>query len=506
MRLISITAKNYRTLEDIKLGFAKNYCTISGRNNAGKSAVIRLLSILFRRTSAYPWEVDQSRFDYKEDKTQWPKQPVPIQIYYVLELTKDEDPALISFIEKIASIAIELPTVSLQISYTLSESDDPTVATAIDDRNTDERAAKEIDKRIKDSNLLFLYNSTTPHEEWHFGRGRRMFYEFLMSEEEKKELDEAGMHTQRRLRRLAREHTQGLRTMLDRLSDKYDVEVSLPEAFTARRMPLGINLKDRNVEVPLNDWGSGTQNRTHIMMAILQANRIKTTASSDDKITPFVVIKEPESFLHPSAQSEFGRILGVLSAEFGIQIIVTTHSPYMLNQVEPASNILLSRRIKRRTAFQTFVEDTTGDNWMAPFSEHLGLAPGEFSSLRPLFSSYKSKVLLVEGPLDQEYFSSLQKHKQFCECLADDIEIVPYGGKDTLKNTLLARFIHDYEDTKSLFCYKHVVETVFARAREAFACLTIARHSVCCFPIFFPSLWRSSLISVRAVPMAEPCC
>src|SRR5271165_1546712 len=70
----------------------------------------------------------------------------------------------------------------------------------------------------------------------------------------------------------------------------------------------------------------------------------------------------------------------------------------------------------------------------------------------------------------------------------------------------LARFIHDCEDTKSLFCYKHVMETVFARAREAFACLTIAQHSVCCSPVFFPSLPCCSSISGRAVPMAEPCC
>src|SRR5271165_1165462 len=70
----------------------------------------------------------------------------------------------------------------------------------------------------------------------------------------------------------------------------------------------------------------------------------------------------------------------------------------------------------------------------------------------------------------------------------------------------LARFIHDCEDTKSLFCYKHVAETVFAIAREAFACLTIAQHSVCCSPVFFPSLPCCSSISGRAVPMAEPCC
>ena len=404
--------------------------------------MIRLLSILFGIRPSYLWATREIRFDYKEDKTQWAKQAAPMQIDYLLELTKEEDPALISFIEKIASATLEGPTVSLRMSYTVPESDAILVAASIDDRATDEKAAKEIEKRIKDSNLLFLYNSTTQHEDYFYGHGRRRtFYEFVMSKEERKELDEAGKRTERRLRQLAKEHTQGLSTMLGRLSEKYDVELSPPEAFTARQMPLGINLKDRNVEVPLNDWGSGTQNRTHILMAILQASRIKTTASPDDKITPFVVVEEPESFLHPSAQSEFGRILGVLSSELGIQIIVTTHSPYMLNQVEPASNILLSREIRRKTAYQTIVVDTTGSSWMAPFSDHLGLAPAEFASLRPVFSSHKSKVLLVEGPSDQEYFCFLQKHEHSCECLANDIEVVPYGGKDTLKNTLLIQFV-----------------------------------------------------------------
>jgi conjugative relaxase-like TrwC/TraI family protein len=70
----------------------------------------------------------------------------------------------------------------------------------------------------------------------------------------------------------------------------------------------------------------------------------------------------------------------------------------------------------------------------------------------------------------------------------------------------LTRIIHDHEDTKGLFCYKHVAEAVFVRAREAFACLTIARHSVCCYPIFSTSLPCCSSISGRAVPTAEPCC
>jgi putative ATP-dependent endonuclease of OLD family len=442
MRLNSIVTKNYRTLQDITLTFSKNYCTISGRNNAGKSCVIRLLSGLFSTGTSYPWATDESGFDYKEDKTQWIKQSVPVQIDYSLGVTKEEDPALISFIEKIASKKIEKPAVSLCVSYTISESDGFAVTVAIDNDKADDKASKEIDKRIKDSNLLFLYNSTTPHEEFYFGRGRRrMFYEFVMSEDEKKTLDEAGKHIERRLRQLAKEHTQGLSGILGRLTEKYEVEVSPPEGYTARRMPLGISLRDRNVEVPLNDWGSGTQNRTHILMAILQANRIKTTGSPDEKITPFVVIEEPESFLHPSAQAEFGRMLRRLSAEFGIQIIATTHSPYMLNQEDPVSNVLLSREVRRRKAYQTVLVDTSGNNWMAPFADHLGIGPEEFSNLRPLFSSYKSKVLLVEGPIDQEYFQFLQKHALSCGQLGSDIEVVPYGGKDTLKNTLLVQFV-----------------------------------------------------------------
>jgi putative ATP-dependent endonuclease of the OLD family len=441
VRIDTLRAQNYRTLQEIQLLFAKNYCTLSGRNNAGKSSVIRLLSALFRASVAYPWRPDQLRLDYKDDKTQWVKASVPINIEYALTLTKEEDPALIAFIERIASKTIAEPSASLRVVYTVTESEGASVAVWIDGAATDEKAAKEIEKRIKDSNLLFLYNSTTPHDEYYYGSRRRMLYDFVMSEEEQKALYDAERHVERRLRRLAKEHTQGLSNILGRLSDRFEVEVTPPESYTARSTPLGLSLKDRHVEVPLSDWGSGTQNRTQILMAILQASRIKRTESATDRITPFVVVEEPESFLHPSAQAEFGRVLRHLSSELGIQIIATTHSPYMLNQEEPTSNLLLGRRVKRKKAFESFVVNTSGDGWMAPFSEHLGLPADEFARWKDIFTSQKSKVLLVEGPLDQEYFTTLSGEGFACERLSADIEIAPYGGKDTLKNTLLVQFV-----------------------------------------------------------------
>ena len=139
----------------------------------------------------------------------------------------------------------------------------------------------------------------------YYGRGRlRAFYEVFLSAVEQQEVSKAEKTVQTRVRKLAREHRDELNAMLGKLTEKYDVEFSALEGYATRRMPLGINLKDKNVEVPLNDWGSGTQNRTYILMSILSANRIRTQQSTEDKITPIIVVEEPESFLHPSAQAD----------------------------------------------------------------------------------------------------------------------------------------------------------------------------------------------------------
>jgi len=189
-----------------------------------------------------------------------------------LSLTKEDDPALVSFIEKIASQTIPSNEVELALDYVVGSNDeDVTPTITIDSNIVDEKAAKEIEKRIQDSNLLFLYNSTNSQEDIYFSRGgrARMFYDFVMSVDEKKTIDAASKQIETKLRRLAKQRMEGLSVMLGRLTEKYDVELSPPEGFSTRRMPLGINLRDRNVKVPINDWGSGTQNRTYILMAIL---------------------------------------------------------------------------------------------------------------------------------------------------------------------------------------------------------------------------------------------
>ena len=113
----------------------------------------------------------------------------------------------------------------------------------------------------------------------------------------------------------------------------------------------------------------------------------------------------------------------------------------MLNRVLPSANILLRRRLHRGQLQETEIVDTSGENWMEPFSEHLGIVSPEFNDWQHLFSSRDSRVLLVEGEIDKEYFLFVRGILGSRSGLPEDVEIVPYGGKDALKNTVLVNFV-----------------------------------------------------------------
>ena len=222
MRLLSITAKNFRSLQDLHLNFSRSYCTISGKNNAGKSSVIRLLLLLFGAGEAPPWSRDLVSLDYKDDLTQWSTSGAIIEVVYRMELDRDADPALISFIEKMASRQSSGATVCLDVQYLASDTEDLKVSVTFDGQAVESKASKEINKKIRDSNSLFLYNSTTRDEPMYYSGGRRRrFYDFVMSHVEEKELEEAGRTVDKKLRRIAKQHTQGLNAILGRLIERF---------------------------------------------------------------------------------------------------------------------------------------------------------------------------------------------------------------------------------------------------------------------------------------------
>jgi len=438
MRLSRVLVKNYRTLEDATIVFGNNYCTISGKNNAGKSCIIKLLSALLYKDDR-PWRSDSS-VDYDDDKTQWVDDDQPIVVEYQLVLNKNDDSSLVTFVAKISDAPADESDLLVTVRSVYHKDGKDEHSVKVRDNYVEGSLAKDILHKLKTSNLLFLHNSTN-HDELYYGGGKRLsLVEFVLSEQEKKQIVDAEAQILSKIKKLAKQHKDDLQTLLGKLEEKHSVEFSTLDAGYSKHIPLGVRLADKNVNVQINGWGSGTQNKTYILLSILWANRIKTQGREDDKITPIVVIEEPESFLHPSAQAEFGKLLSSLAVELGIQIIVTTHSPYMLNRGIPSANILVRRQEKGVKKCFSEIVIPVGNDWMLPFAEHLGLPANEFNAWAPMFNTEVRRVLLVEGPIDKGYLEFIQSNHLVAENFPQDIEIVAYGGKDTLKNNVLLKF------------------------------------------------------------------
>jgi hypothetical protein len=178
-----------------------------------------------------------------------------------------------------------------------------------------------------------------------------------------------------------------------------------------------------------------------ILLTLLKARQVSEARASASKITPIVVIEEPESFLHPSAQAEFGRLLQVIAEEFRIQVVATTHSPYMLSQTQPESNILLERRIVRGQQRETIRRETAGSGWMLPFGAALGIDNAAFEPWKEALFGQADSILLVEGDIDAEYFTMLRDSVHGANALVFEGDILPYDGRDALKNTVLLKFL-----------------------------------------------------------------
>jgi len=440
MRIIRLRTSNYRTLEDLDLSFPSFYSAICGRNDSGKTNVVRAIRCLMKEDAPF-YYLDEPEFSLEDDFTKWldgESKTRSISVAVDLRISAANDTGLFEFVRDYLSLDGSPDEVDLAVKVSHT-ADGSQVEVSAGDRRFEGLKAQEILKRLQTSRTFLFHSSTDPNPRYH--RGFRGLLGDI-SEEYADKLTAAKKSVDRVLRRIAREQQQEIEDLLGRLADKYKVGLSIP-SFDIRYFPYDLTLGDRNVEVALDQWGSGTRNRTLVLLTIFRAKQVADSPASASKVTPIIVVEEPESFLHPLAQAEFGRVLQDLSEEFGVQIIVTTHSPYLLSLERPESNILLKRRVVRRQLRATERVDTTGDQWMEPFSLALGITNNEFIPWRKLFFSRPAALLLVEGDTDKKYFELLRDPVHGSNCLKFDGEIFPYGGKDVLKNQALLRFIKD---------------------------------------------------------------
>lgn len=446
MKIKDIHLKNFRSFEDCLIKFEDYYTAICGKNNSGKSNIIRAILNALERPM-----FNRNKINYTSDFPVWKSKSAKenISLDIRVQLDKISDVGLIKFLKVFLSDkkddpqehSIEDTLLTIEISINPNPKESTTKIIVNEETVSDNYKVGEILRRIHFAQVIVFHNSTQPVNPY-----RRAQHGQLdnLNIKTKESIENKVNQINKELSKAIQAHKSELQELVGRLQEKYEVGLTFSGFdMDYERIPYEISLGEKNFELPLEDWGSGTKNRTLILSSIFNAKNLIDQDDESNKITPIVIIEEPESFLHPSAQSEFGRILQDLSKELEIQVIATTHSPYLLSHHNPKSNILVKRNIVRNKTRESIIENVKDENWREPFELALGMVGPEFESLKEAFFSKENNIMLLEGTIDVEYFHLLRDARHGENRLKFDGELYPYGGFGFLNNPVLLKFIKE---------------------------------------------------------------
>jgi len=470
MILKKISAKNYRSLEDIEIEFNPYYNALSGKNNSGKSNLIKVVLAFLTHNYNFLSPVGMGPIDYNSDYPYWKKKDKnkeATEIEIQIELDKNNDAGLYKFIRELIFKEDETTETEKELLIINAKNEPDKNSTQIKIKYgehliDDEYKRDELLNRIKSSESILFHNSTENDEPFFIAQRRRDSLSSYLNTDDLEKITQKKETLERAVKKSLKKHQTEFSSLLGRLTEKYDVSLGIP-SLNIDRESIEISLKEKGIEVSLDEYGSGTKNRTLILLNLMNAKRIQESSNINKRLTPIVIIEEPESFLHPSAQAEFGRILQDIALEFKIQILVATHSPYLLSHKEPKANLLLERDLSSKSKGSKLI-DTQGEKWYEPFALSLGISGEDFGPLKTTIFSGSDEIILVEGTSDRDYFELLKKNYHGKNKLNFNGEIFPYGGAGNIKNNILLKFIKQrfkrfivtidldkYSDTKKTF-------------------------------------------------------
>jgi len=215
MKIDKLEIKNFRTLENVTLTFDGYFASVSGRNNAGKTSVIKCIRSLFKgQEKAFSLFDYEDSISYTASKTQWVSNNSPIEFGYYLTASKEADPGLYSFVKKIAGIDDLSDNFQLEVNVKIKEKEEKEISILINGQVLKKYETGEIYQRLSSSNTVFLHNSTGGGNKIYYPSGAKSFHEMMLSKDEKEDLKREQERIRKKVKKFASEHRGELSGLL----------------------------------------------------------------------------------------------------------------------------------------------------------------------------------------------------------------------------------------------------------------------------------------------------
>lgn len=155
------------------------------------------------------------------------------------------------------------------------------------------------------------------------------------------------------------------------------------------------------IKRPFSSFGHGSQ-RTTQMALIKMLATTSITASQPGQIK-VLLIDEPETFLHPQAIESLRDALKVLS-QSGFQVIITTHSPLMIDHQQVLNTLMVYKNSTGETSIRNKLS-----NAVQTLSNNPHQANVVFSIQNSTHLLFSEHVVLVEGKTEGMMIPDLYK-------------------------------------------------------------------------------------------------
>lgn len=433
MRITSLTIRNFRSFgpQGATITFPSPVCVLVGRNNSGKSNVLRSLEILLG-----PKSVSYAKFG--EDDFNDPTKPIEISVtlgnitatdktgLFAIGLTKQQMGA---FSAKLSSGEVEVEIrLRRNPAGGVPDEDQETAGDTFEISLWGFNVFKKKDEvRLKLTRLLMVPSMRSAEDE--LSASQWTVYGQLMKETLegapeyaaiKKDLRALNKKIQTSFGGLKRRLLAGARVA----SYVDDIEFQLTKDNNPSELlrNLQVFIKDNARWLNVDRVGTGTQSA--IIIAILELALKAKTATHR-----FFCIEEPEAFIHPHGVRYLGDLIRSIPGATKTQVLISTHSLSLLCSFEPSQIIRLER-----SNGTTAVRQST-----ALSAEHLRRFIHQDNA--ELF--FSDRVVFVEGATEKVLFSTLDKHTKLdpndpqspsCNLDRANVGVIRLDSKDSIHN------------------------------------------------------------------------
>lgn len=393
MQLKTLYIKGFRNFKEVKVNFNEHSLMI-GANDVGKTNLIYALRILLDRSlSDYDYELAESDFFAYEDTHE-----IIIRAYFD-DITEGcllaRLPGKISDDGKMVlqyTAAIDNGKVEYQFYCGKSDSEDD---------------LKDIDspfyrkylnlKYISSRREFWSYINKTKKELLLQAKGNRSTDIIEADDTLYSEIEQKLQEVDSKIPQLSyvKNATEQLNKELDKLSiHNREQQIVFDTASTdVDRVIQNVSVTSKYGDKKLIIGGEGRINQIYLS---LWASQNQLTEISNE--VSIICIEEPEAYLHPHQQREVATYLG---RTLQGQVILSSHSPYIVSEFSPNSIIRLYKQDTHDTSVASDGCSKVIGEGVEDFGYRMSVIPAE--------AFFSDCVILVEGPSEMVFYKTLAK-------------------------------------------------------------------------------------------------